>query len=126
MNKPELIHHMAVSMENTGYEDARLMVDIILASIADTLAAGARVDKKPSRSAISGASVFVITNRASAEIRKQVNWWISPGGMSPTSGRERNCAGASTRLEGEIEYLKSGGTGSVYCLLIPQIHGRSA
>nr|VFK59913.1 MAG: integration host factor subunit beta [Candidatus Kentron sp. TC] len=44
MNKPDLIHRMAASMENTGHEDARIMVDIILVSIADALAAGERVE----------------------------------------------------------------------------------
>ena len=67
-----------------GYENAKLMLDIILNGIADTLAAGARVDKKPSRFAILGVSVFVITNLASAEIRKQANGWIHLSGMSPT------------------------------------------
>ena len=59
MNKSDLIHHMVASMGNAGYEDASLMVDIILAGMADTLAAGARVDKKPSRFVV---SVFAITN----------------------------------------------------------------
>jgi len=52
------------------------MVNIIPAHIADTLATGARVDKKPSGFGISGVSVFVITNGAWAEIREQVNGWI--------------------------------------------------
>ena len=44
MNKPDLIHRMTMSMEDTGYEDAGIIVDVILASIADTLAAGRRVE----------------------------------------------------------------------------------
>lgn len=64
-------------------------MDIILAGIADTLAAGERVDKKPSRFAVSEVSGFVTTNRAWAEIRRQANGDSTPKRYLPYSIPEK-------------------------------------
>ena len=44
MNKPDLIDHMAAAMGNSQYEDVKEAVEIILASIMDSLASGERVE----------------------------------------------------------------------------------
>nr|VFJ70882.1 MAG: integration host factor subunit beta [Candidatus Kentron sp. FM]VFJ75814.1 MAG: integration host factor subunit beta [Candidatus Kentron sp. FM]VFK23430.1 MAG: integration host factor subunit beta [Candidatus Kentron sp. FM] len=44
INKPDLIEHMIASRENSKYEDLKYALEIILATIADSLADGERVE----------------------------------------------------------------------------------